>query len=235
MFRWRGAGVSRLEGFADAVFAFTLTLLVVALEVPRNYDDLMKVFQDFPAFVATFAMVMWFWTTHYIFFRRYGLEDIWTRFYNAAILLCVVFLAYPLKFIFTSAFAAMFGIGAESNGIQTMAELSQLYIVYGAGLATVCFAYLLLYLHAYRLRKALHLNETEIIITQGSISRILINIAVCLVSIVLAQQERHVVLPGIIYCSLGPLVGINGWWHGTRAVKAFDAGRSRHGKPSTAA
>jgi len=34
LFHWRGTGVSRLEGLADAVFAFTVTLLVVALEVP---------------------------------------------------------------------------------------------------------------------------------------------------------------------------------------------------------
>lgn len=33
-FQWRGGAVSRVEGLSDAVFARSLTLLVVALEVP---------------------------------------------------------------------------------------------------------------------------------------------------------------------------------------------------------
>jgi len=36
-FRWRGTHVSRIEGFTDAVFAFAVTLLVVALEVPHTF------------------------------------------------------------------------------------------------------------------------------------------------------------------------------------------------------
>ena len=38
--RWRGHDASRLEGFSDTVFAFALTRLVVALELPHNYEKL---------------------------------------------------------------------------------------------------------------------------------------------------------------------------------------------------
>ncbi len=39
-FRMRGREVTRLESFADAIFAFALTLLIVSLEVPKSFADL---------------------------------------------------------------------------------------------------------------------------------------------------------------------------------------------------
>src|SRR5436305_12561064 len=99
-FRWRGREVSRLEGFSDAVFAFAVTLLVVALEVPRTFEGLMDDVREFPAFIASFCMLLTFWNGHYRFFRRYGLENGFTRYITFAILMMVLFSVYPLKFLF---------------------------------------------------------------------------------------------------------------------------------------
>ena len=84
--RWRGHEVSRLEGFSDTVFAFALTLLVVALEVPRSPEKLMGLMMGFPAFACCFALLIWIWWEHNTFFRRFGLQDGYTVTLNAALL-----------------------------------------------------------------------------------------------------------------------------------------------------
>jgi hypothetical protein len=45
-FRWRAGEITRLEAFCDVVFGFALTLLVVSLEVPRNYAELIAACAD---------------------------------------------------------------------------------------------------------------------------------------------------------------------------------------------
>ena len=102
-FRWRGNEVSRVEGFTDAVFAFAVTLLVVALEGPHTFEGLLDVLRGFPAFVLCFVLLMMFWNAHFRFHRRYGLEDTFSRIMTMAILVLVLFFVYPLKFLFTLA------------------------------------------------------------------------------------------------------------------------------------
>jgi uncharacterized membrane protein len=70
--------ISRLEAFSDAVFAFALTLLVVSLEVPSSYRELMNIVRGFIPFACSFAIVTWIWYEHNKFFRRYGMEDPFT-------------------------------------------------------------------------------------------------------------------------------------------------------------
>lgn len=54
-----GPGVHRIEAFSDAVFAFALTLLVVSLEVPDSFDELLARIRGFIPFAASFAIVAW--------------------------------------------------------------------------------------------------------------------------------------------------------------------------------
>ena len=97
--------ISRIEAFSDAVFAFALTLLVVSLQVPKSYDELMNLMSGFPAFACCFGVLLWIWYEHNLFFRRYGLQDPYTVLLNGALLFVVMFYVYPLKFMFDSGFS----------------------------------------------------------------------------------------------------------------------------------
>jgi hypothetical protein len=100
-FRWRSSEVSRLEELSDAVIGFALTLLVVSLEVPQTFDELLHTIRGFPAFGICFALLIVIWYEHYTFFRRYGLQDTATIVWNTIFLFLIVFYVYPLKFLFT--------------------------------------------------------------------------------------------------------------------------------------
>src|SRR4051812_38559895 len=122
--------VSRIEGFSDAVFGFAITLLVVSLEVPKTYHELIAVMRGFPAFAVCFAMLFQVWRRHYKFFRAYDLEDSTVIALTGVLLFVVLFYVYPLKFLWTVVFAQF---GSEA-GTERMLERSQapvLFAIYG--------------------------------------------------------------------------------------------------------
>ena len=216
MFRWRGGNVSRLEALTDAVFAFALTLLVVSLEVPRDYDEFMQVIRSFPAFGVTFAFMIWVWYMHYRFFRRYGLEDALTVTLNAFLLFVVLFYVYPLKYVAASILlpSAISGVSGPGSGGGT------LMIVYSSGFTALFLTLALLHLRAWRFADRLELDEVERYMTRADIRTHLICAALGLVSIALAWSGGRL-LPwsGLIFFALGPLLGVHGWWSGREAER----------------
>src|ERR1041384_4416441 len=90
-FRWRSHEISRIEGLSDAVFAFAVTLLVVSLEVPKTFTELMEAMRGFGVFAICFTSLMLVWYEQYIFFRRYNLQDKLTITLNAILIFVVLF------------------------------------------------------------------------------------------------------------------------------------------------
>lgn len=207
-FRLRGRDVTRLESFSDAVFGFALTLLVVSLDVPKNFTDLITTMRGFPAFALCFLILALIWNAHYKFCRRYGLDDGVTRFLTCTLLFLVLFYVYPLKFLFTlSVNEFVFGFAPTSVHIS-VAQISTLLIIYGLGFAAVYLSIVLLHLHAWRLRDGLALNELERMETRFLLLRMSLFVVMGLVAAALACSRRTLSYSGFCYLLLFPIMRI---------------------------
>lgn len=209
-FRWRGGEVSRLEGLADAVIALAMTLLIVSLEVPADFDALLDSFKQLPAFAVCFVMLVMCWYYHYQFHRRFGLENLYTVFLNAALLFLILFYVYPLKFVFTRLINGM--LYSERIEFESGATVM---VAYSAGVVGIFMLFALMHLYAYRNRRTLDLDEAECYVTRTAIRAHLIYVVTGLLSIALALAV-HPVLAGLVYFALGPAQFLNGWLSGRK-------------------
>jgi hypothetical protein len=119
--------------------------------------------RGFVTFAICFALLAQVWYDQNIFFRRYGLQDLYATFLNLVLLFTVLFYVYPLKFMFTVTVSEVAGIVPPGN-VETMLEPWQapgMLIVFGAGYLAVSLVSMLLHLHAWSLRNKLDLNDFE--------------------------------------------------------------------------
>ena len=219
-FRWRGGEISRLEGLSDAVFAFAVTLLVVSLEVPETFDELLQVLRGFFAFAVCFAILFWVWYDHYRFFRRYGLADGITTILTGVLLFIVLFYVYPMKFLFTTLFDQLFG-QAPVQAIEPR-QMPQLMLVYGAGFIAVQLVFILLYLHAYQLADSLELDDHERLTTRSELQGFGLNMLVGLASIAIVTVggPDAAFWSGMAYMLIMPVQTVNGRLMRTRIRQA---------------
>jgi uncharacterized membrane protein len=215
-FRWRGQDITRLEGFTDSVFAFAVTLLVVSLEVPDTFDELLRTMRGFVAFAICFYLLLLVWYDHYRYFRRYGLNDAPTMYLNSALLFIMLMYVYPLKFLFTLLMSELFGF-ADTETIA-LSQFPLLMVIYGAGFVAVQLVFVVMYLRAYRLRADLELDALELSVTREEIQSSLLNAAVGVLSMAVAVLggAATITWSGTVYLLLFPLQTINGRVMGSR-------------------
>jgi uncharacterized membrane protein len=219
-FSWRGEDVQRIEGLADAVFGFALTLLVVSLEVPNTFDELFATMRGFFAFAISGWLLYSVWFDHYIFFRRYGLQDTLTMHLSSVLLFVVLFYVYPLKFLFTALMDELLGfstqVGNSTGDVVETIRAGQwplLIVLFGVGFVVVQLVYFLLYWRAYALRGMLELDAYEASITRQEIQGYLLLAAVGLTSIAVALLGgvEASSWAGWVYLLIWPLMTINGY------------------------
>ena len=209
--KWRGGDVSRLEALTDAVFAIAITLLIVSHDVPRDYAHFKSVMWGFFGFGVTFFALIAIWYNTFKFHRRYGLEDGYTIFLTTSLIFLVLFYIYPLKFmaqivineqILKNSFGIDFDVGFIGN-----IDASHLFLVYGIGVFSIWFILGLMHVHAYRKRKVLKLDNSELEITTDAI---VANFIVSLVAIlsISATLLNIPYISGWIYFLISPLIFI---------------------------
>lgn len=222
-FRWRGNEISRLEGFSDAVFAFAVTLLVVSLEAPKSFNQLLDIVKGFVSFGICFTLLVIIWHKHYVFFRRYGINNIRILVLNSILMFVMIFYIYPLKFLFTLLVNLFFPFMRPENFaiMITFEQVPMLMIIYGMGCFLTFSVFFFMYRHVYKNRVDLNLNEVEIAITKSEIVESSVYMIIPLISILLVSigGPDYSPISGWIYMSLGPLLGFNGVITGKRIDK----------------
>lgn len=215
-FRMRGREVTRIESFSDAVFGFAVTLLVVSLEVPKTFEQLIETMRGFLAFAACFAILVMIWNHHYKFCRRYGLDDPFVRFLTMVLLFIVLLYVYPLKFLFNLFInGELLRLNIGPTGM-TKEHASTVFVIYGIGFAAVFLALAALHVHAYLRREELELNELERLDTRWEIYDLLCKAGVGVSSTLIALSPLPVGVAGFAYFSLGIIMWIHGSMHAKR-------------------
>ena len=119
-------GLSRFEGFTDAVFAIILTLLIVEIKVPgspegpQGYSSLAHAmaeqWREFLALVLCYLAIGTYWLQHHYSGRIYDRSDHWFGAINLLFLLAVGVIPYPIR-----AWCFHIGTPFEATGAVTLA------------------------------------------------------------------------------------------------------------------
>jgi hypothetical protein len=202
--------MTRLETFIDAGFAFAITMLVIAAQqIPDDIVTLLKAFRNVPTFICSIAVLSIFWRGHWLWSRRYGLEDGVSILISWAMLVTILIYIYPLKAIFGAMWYLLSdGRVGQTLGPSTEAEGRALFAVYALGFIAIAIEVVLLNLRAWQLREPLRLNARERLMTRGEMLGWGVPACVGIASLILALTLpiHEIAWSGWVYFSMAILV-----------------------------
>src|SRR5438132_11137301 len=229
-FRLRGMDMTRLETFIDAAFAFAISMLVIAAQqIPDNIQTLLAAFKNVPTFVCSIAVLGIFWRGHWLWSRRYGLEDGASILISWTMIVTILILIYPLKAIFGAMWFLISSgqVGQPFSLHTTEAQARTIFVIYALGLVALSAEILLLNLRAWQLQEPLRLNARERFFTRWEVFGWSMPMTVGLVSLVLALTLpiNQIAWSGWLYFSMAILVPIQREWRRQRS-RGLGAGKS---------
>jgi len=223
-FRLRGIEMTRLETFIDAAFAFAISMLVIAAQqIPDNVQALLAAFKNVPTFVCCIAVLGIFWRGHWLWSRRYGLEDSASILISWAMIATVLILIYPLKAVFGAMWYVISSgqVGQRLSLHTTESQERTIFAIYALGLVAISVEILLLNLRAWQLREPLRLNARERLLTRGELTGWSVPVGVGIVALIFALTMPTEQIPwsGWIYFSMIILVPLHAFLR-KRGLKA---------------
>ena len=220
-FRLRGMQMTRLETFIDADFAFAISMLVIAAQqIPDNIQALLAAFKNVPTFVCCIAVLGIFWRGHWLWSRRYGLEDGMSILISWALIVTILIFIYPLKAIFGAMWYMLSNgqVGHRFSLHTTEAQARTIFAVYALGLIAIAAEILLLYVRAWQLREPLRLNARERLMTHGELTGWSIPVSVGIVSLIFSftLPIEQIAWCGWVYFLMAILVRVHRFLHKRR-------------------
>src|SRR5436190_14088 len=217
-FRLRGMQMTRLETFVDATFAFAISMLViVAQQIPDDVASLLAAFKNVPTFVCSIAILGIYWRGHWVWSRRYGLEDGASILISWGMIVTMLIFIYPLKAIFGAMWYLLSNghLGQPFSLHTTESQARTIFAIYGLGLVAISAEILLLNLRAWQLREPLRLNARERLVTRGELTGWSIPVSVGIISFVLALilPREQIAWSGWVYFSMIILVPVHAAYH----------------------
>lgn len=217
-FRLRGMQMTRLETFIDAAFAFAISMLVIAAQqIPDNIETLLAAFKNVPTFVCSIAVLSLFWRGHWLWSRRYGLEDSVSILISWALIVTILIFIYPLKAIFGAMwyFLTNGQIGQPFSLHTTELQARTIFAIYALGLIAISAEILLLNLRSWQLREPLRLNAREQLMTRGELTGWSIPVSVGIVSLLpsFTLPIEKIAWCGWVYLLMAIVVRVHRAWH----------------------
>jgi len=115
----------RVQAFSDGVFAIAITLLVLTIAQPSDYNHLAQQLADrwpsLAAYVVSFAVIGIMWLNHHTIFTYLERIDRGLYYRNLLLLMTIVFIPYPTG-IFGEALRR--GDGAETAAVFYSATMA---------------------------------------------------------------------------------------------------------------
>lgn len=221
-FKIRSDSPSRLENFSDAVFAFSITLLMISLEVPQTFTQILELTDELIAFAITIIPLFVIWQQHRQFFRRYGLDDSVVLKWNTILLFIVLIFIFPLKFLslFLVRFysSVLFGTPTVFGTMINGEQVPMLMVYYGLGALGLIFVFSRFYKHALNKKDELELNTYELKHTEyykrlfTHLCYVPIISIVFVIVIMFFNVTIASVVSGVLYALTGVVFVINQRW-----------------------
>lgn len=124
---------TRLETFADGVFAIAATLLI--LNVDGAEGSVTSIWPSYVAYAVSFLTIGIIWVNHHTVMNQFDRVDRRFLFLNVLLLMCVAFVPFPTRLIAEH---------VRGEGLEGPA------LVYGATMTVMSISYLSLWLYGVR-------------------------------------------------------------------------------------